>query len=719
MLKTLHSKLLVLTVVMTFIPITLMALISYNSQKEALTQQVEQDLFFTAYSLATDIEVFVDERINDTYMLTNNPVLQDPNASKEEKVHEFQNFLDIHDEYFGAILLNKDGVVTVDMDDTVIGRDLSERHWFKESMKGDVFFSDIYLSSVVHNPIVALSGPIKDENDQVIGVLSPSLNLDFLYETLDRYSHNQQSQNLSGNAFLINDQGDIIAHVDREKILTENFFQSSNISNQQIKEHIQNNQLYYDKSSETMYAFAEIDKIKGFDNNWYVALSIDKKELYAPLRELYYKFIAIFIIYIVALAILIIRLSNYIVAPVKQLVVATSKFAKGEKIPHLKFDTYEELNKLSITFNMMMDKLEARERSHQKSTLILEKTNNGVLSVNKNTNRITTFNNKCEHIFGVKKENVVGMNIEELRNTNQGFNSFLNNSPLKLLLVGDNYQNQYNSFGEFECIIKNKQYIFLASTTVLIIPENSGGQNEILMVFSDVTEMRHMEERLIQSGKLEVAGQIAAGVAHEIRNPLTTIKAFFQLFSKKENCSETKTKYYDLINQELGRINDILDDFLSLAKPSLTTEKVEVDVNKVLDNILLLMDPQVILNKIKILRTYNNIPNIHIDVKRLKQVFINLIKNSIEAMPYGGVLEIRTIFDEEEQILTIEFADTGHGMDEQTLEKLGTPFFTTKENGIGLGTMTSYRIIEEMGGSLTIKSEVGMGSTFVVQIPKE
>lgn len=713
MLKSLHSKLLVFVITMTFVPIIILGIVAYNSQKQNITEQIESNLFLMADNLARDVGVFIKERINDTNITASNPVIKDPNASKEMKVQELQNFLDIHDEYFGAIFVDKRGIVTVDMDDTVIGRDLSEREWFNKSMNGDVYFSDIYLSSVVNNPIVALSSPVKNKEDEIIGVLSPSLDLDYLYEILDTYNNKQNNINSSGNAFLLNSEGDIIAHNDRTKILNENFFEVNGLDEYKIKEITEEKKLFSNSSGQ-MYAFASIEKVTGFENDWYVGVAVDRNELYSPLNSLFYKFVVVLIIYLLVTAIVILRLSKYLVNPVTKLVDATSKFAKGEKIPYLKLGTYEELNKLSETFNIMMDKLETRERGHKKATLILEKINNGVLSINVSSNTITTFNNKCGELFGVNKDEIIGMDVFNFAELNKDFGDFFDKSLLKELLESKDYSG--NNFEEFECLIRNEIFVFLGSTSLLSVIEN-GEQQELILVFSDITEKRLMEEKLIQSGKLEIAGQVAAGVAHEIRNPLTTIKAFFQVFFIKGENEQTKDKYSQLIMQELNRINDILNDFLSLAKPESTNEKIDTDIIKVLDDILVLMDAQALLNNITITKNYEELPRVYIDSKRIKQVFINLIKNSFEAMQMGGELKISTNYLHSDSLIRIEFSDNGPGMDQKTLKKLGTPFFTTKENGIGLGTMTSYRIIEELGGNLSIESEAGAGTKFIITLP--
>ncbi|OEF98921.1 hypothetical protein BHF71_03075 [Vulcanibacillus modesticaldus] len=718
MFKTLHYKLLVIITFLSILPLIVVGYISYQSQKEILTEQIENNLVTEAENLVIELEEFIAERIKDIDLLTRNPVIRDLNSSFEDVQKEFRNFLDVYDIYFGAIFVDKNGYVTVDMDNTVLGRNLGQREWFKKAIEGEIYFSDIYLSNVVNNPILALAGPVRDKNGNIIGVISPAFDLDSLWQLIDRYANQQKQLGLSGYAFLMNYKGDIIAHPDRTQILNVNWLTKNGLDIELYKEIDKSSKLYYNRSSNTMNVILPIKQMSGFTNQWFVGLTVNNDELYAPLKELLIKYLILFGLVLIVTGFAIIKLSRYIVKPVNQLVIATTDFAQGKKIKPLVLNTYEEINILNQTFNEMTKKLEQREKEHKKSTLILETTDNGVLSINKNNQVITIFNKKCEELFKIKKEEIIGKQLSEIGEQNPDIKKFIQMSSIFDTKNVKKSSGSLNNI-EFETCINGQRYIFLANISILEVKENDIIEEEILIVFSDITEIRSIQEELIQSEKLKAAGQLAASITHEIRNPLTTIRGFLQLFDQNSNGTDVKSgeQYFPLIIQEIDRINDIIDEYLSLAKPNKKINIQDTDIVRILEEIFLLYESQAAQEDIRIIKKYNKIPIISMDTKQIKQVFINIIKNAFEAMPLGGALIVATNYIENEGIVSISFSDTGKGMDQQTLEKLGTPFFTTKEDGTGLGIATCYRIVEGMGGTITVESKVSEGTTFTIKLP--
>lgn len=240
------------------------------------------------------------------------------------------------------------------------------------------------------------------------------------------------------------------------------------------------------------------------------------------------------------------------------------------------------------------------------------------------------------------------------------------------------------------------------------------GKEAILSVFEDVTHKIEETEGLLQkSDKLAVVGQMAAGIAHEIRNPLTSIRGFIQLFESKY---ENDEQYFKLVLSELDRINMIVGEFLVLAKPT-AVEYKEVEINHLIKDVVTLINTQAIMNNIQIIVEYEaNVPTIVCEENQLKQVFINLLKNAIEAMPNGGIIEVIIELQKEEKV-SISIIDQGLGIPEDQIPKLGEPFYTTKENGTGLGLMTSYKIIENHNGEMKISSRINKGTTVEVILP--
>lgn len=267
--------------------------------------------------------------------------------------------------------------------------------------------------------------------------------------------------------------------------------------------------------------------------------------------------------------------------------------------------------------------------------------------------------------------------------------------------------------------LNNIEYKFIRLDGSVFVFEGSSmyitfeGKEAVLSIGKDITERKEQTEQLLQkSEKLALLGQMAAGIAHEIRNPLTSIKGFIQLFKTEQHQKE----YYDIVLSELDRINDIVGEFLVLAKPTAAVF-AEKDIKELIKDVVTLINTQSILNNVQIFVEFEcDLPRISCEENQLKQVLLNLLKNAIEAMPSGGNIDVKVKVKEEGKI-SIQIIDQGIGIPKERIPTLGEPFYTTKEKGTGLGLMTCYKIIESHNGELTIDSEVNEGTTIEIILP--
>lgn len=240
----------------------------------------------------------------------------------------------------------------------------------------------------------------------------------------------------------------------------------------------------------------------------------------------------------------------------------------------------------------------------------------------------------------------------------------------------------------------------------------SGNVERMICVARDITERKQTEELLRNSDKLSIIGQLAAGIAHEIRNPLTSLRGFLQLLQEQYE----SFAYYNVMISELDRINFIASEFLLLAKPQSMNYK-ETNITSLLNDVIRLLDAQAILNNVQILTAYSN-ENwmITCEENQLKQVFINVLKNSIEAMPTGGTILVQ-MTEPFANVLSLRFVDEGCGISPERIPLLGEPFYTTKEKGTGLGLMVSYKIIRDHQGTITVTSELNKGTIVEIRLP--
>lgn len=252
------------------------------------------------------------------------------------------------------------------------------------------------------------------------------------------------------------------------------------------------------------------------------------------------------------------------------------------------------------------------------------------------------------------------------------------------------------------------------SVSTAPVRDEAGEITALISVSRDITSRNRMEELLRRSEKLTTVGQLAAGVAHEIRNPLTTLRGFLQL---QQQSNKLNHRHLDLMLSELDRINLIVGEFLILAKPQ-AVHFQERDIRFILGDVISLLDSQAHLHGVEfVLQASSESAMVHCEENQLKQVFINVLKNGMEAMPNGGSIHIKLKVDESAKRVRIEIRDEGIGIPEEMMSKLGEPFFTNKESGTGLGLMVSQRIIQSHKGMMDIKSVMNRGTTVIIELP--
>lgn len=263
------------------------------------------------------------------------------------------------------------------------------------------------------------------------------------------------------------------------------------------------------------------------------------------------------------------------------------------------------------------------------------------------------------------------------------------------------------------CRLRSKKgtYIWFEIVGKPVIDPATGKIQEIIVIARDITERMRTQELLQQSEKLTLVGQLAAGIAHEIRNPLTALKGFLQLIQTN---AQQKQEYFSIMSSELTRIELIVSELLVLAKPQ-TTIFQERHIHTLVRHVVTLIDTEAIIKNVQISVEIDESLQIRCDENQLKQAFLNFLKNGIEAMPEGGTIVIKA-WKEKDRAL-IQFIDSGCGISEEIICRLGEPFFTTKDSGTGLGFMVSRRIIENHQGSIKLISEMGQGTTVEVSLP--
>ncbi|MFJ7748155.1 ATP-binding protein [Peribacillus sp. NPDC097295] len=316
---------------------------------------------------------------------------------------------------------------------------------------------------------------------------------------------------------------------------------------------------------------------------------------------------------------------------------------------------------------------------------------------------ITTVNPRFEAVTGFHNEEVQGDLFVDLNFSSEA--KELIRSSCEYVVEK---QKGIKKGQDIEFVTKNGNYILLSCTFVPMLVGNELAG--IITYAKDVTQIRETERRLRRSEKLSIVGELAASVAHEVRNPLTSLKGFVQLLSSSDHPHE---QYYTIMLSELDRINLIVSELLVLAKPqelTLSENQIVELMGEVRD--LLKLEANSSSTQISI-QLKNEIPLILCEANQLKQVFINMLKNALEASASHIAIEIEQINDS----ITITIKDNGCGIETNRMKHLGEPFYSSKEKGTGLGLTVSCRIIEAHQGKVHFNSKSGHGTEVKIELP--
>lgn len=280
---------------------------------------------------------------------------------------------------------------------------------------------------------------------------------------------------------------------------------------------------------------------------------------------------------------------------------------------------------------------------------------------------------------------------------------------IKNQIIARGYSDEYEKEN-----IKKDGLVFPISIRVWLIKDERGKPVGMWRFVRDITDLKQMQERLMRQEKLAILGQLAGGVAHELRNPLGAVKnaAYFLNMVLEKPEPEVKESL-QILEREVGTSERIISSLLDFARPKSPTRR-KVDINSVIQETLSRINLPQNINVVNQLQ--NAVPTILADPDQLKQVFTNIILNAIQSMPEGGKLVVKSEVANPEW-LTVSFTDTGVGMPKDSLPKIFEPLFTTKAKGIGLGLAVTKTLIEGQGGTIQVQSKVGKGSTFTVKLP--
>ncbi|HEX2269765.1 MAG TPA: ATP-binding protein [Pyrinomonadaceae bacterium] len=341
---------------------------------------------------------------------------------------------------------------------------------------------------------------------------------------------------------------------------------------------------------------------------------------------------------------------------------------------------------------------------------IIESINVGLLAVDLD-GCVTRLNSALEHILGLRRDAAIGKRVEDLFSED-----FADTLHQVLGKDGWRLREIRNIYKLHTATLANRSLVL----NIALAPLQDGqGQTGALVVLEDVTTRISLEEQLQQREKLSSIGLLAAGVAHEVNTPLTGVSSYTQMLLGMLNENDPKHALLQKVRTQAERATNIVNNLLNFSRTGSATEFAEIDIARVLDDTLQLLEPQLRRSQIEIVRSYDeDAPEAYANAGKLQQVFTNLILNARDASPDGGRITVATSTADDGS-LVVEISDTGIGIAPENVAKIYDPFYTTKGvgQGTGLGLAVSYGIVQEHAGHINVESTPGRGTTFRITLP--
>ncbi len=346
----------------------------------------------------------------------------------------------------------------------------------------------------------------------------------------------------------------------------------------------------------------------------------------------------------------------------------------------------------------LVDRSLARMKTYTEN--VVESMADGLVSID-NERKIVTLNRRAGELLGAGEENLRGVEISKA--LGQNINRLLKGP--EAIIRGQEIEVE-NSLGKRIPL----------SLSAAPVKDELGREMGSVLLLRDLREIRDLQEKVRRTEHLASLGRLAAGVAHEIRNPLSSIRGFAQLFLGRLKGREEEG-YAAIMVKEVDRLNRVITDLLDFARPK-EPRREPYSLEETLEHSLTLLAPELAKKGVAIEKEYEpGIPAVFIDHDQLSQAFLNLLLNSLESIEGGGKIRITLKGTRERSEVEVAIADTGRGIPSEDLEKIFEPFFSTKRKGTGLGLAIVHQIIENHGGTIAVESQEGMGTTFRITLP--
>ena len=686
----LTKRYLIVTLIVTVLALTSIYYMTTQVMNESMRDEIEYRNDLMAKTISKKTSFMFEKMVNDIRVISG-LVRQEQEKSDELYYLEMERIISDNPLYLFINVLNESGesiatIPNVHSSSTSLQIIVERLMWSKT----------YYISNLITlddgRRTIALAYPILDRNGTYQGAVIAYANLNVLSGYLQQVTIGAQGVNA-----LVDRNGTVIAHTNEKYV-------SANLKQHPLGDYLNKNRFgIWEGFLFNKYMLFAYRPIEAGSFGLIVGESMGQamSPAYDVQKLLFKGFITVLLITII----LTIIGTTRVVKPITTLMKQVKAYKEGSR-SSFELKTGDELEDLSLTMDEMAKELKDKEK---RLFYILESIPYGVITTDKN-GRIVTFNKGAEKLALYSREEAIGKYIIDLP-IEKSKNEFISWKTLK----------EGKQFNELESYIYDKKG---QKHVVRLYSSLFTGEDEkvigAILIIRDINEIKQLEEYLKQSERLAALGQLTAGIAHEIKNPLSIIQAAtegieLELSNEKLDLALMNEMTADII-ETTDRLNDLLTDFLKMSKGEMDEFNQDTDVIALLNELLFLLRNKFEDHAIEVRSDYQvEQALVHANPSKITQVFLNVILNSIQAMPDGGVLSIKIV--EELQNYKIDIQDTGVGIPEPKLKWIFTPFYTTKKDGTGLGLAIAYEIISQHDGKIIASSQPG-NTIICILLPK-
>ncbi|MBW7899758.1 Sporulation kinase E [Candidatus Brocadiaceae bacterium B188] len=751
--KSIKVKLICYFILMTALPIMIISNTAYNRGKRALNDRVIEKLTSIAELKKAQLSNWLQERLIDIGVLSTNKSLEvsfsnllylrkafrSVGKMKESEIGEvyykrLSEYLNKLKEKFVycneiSMLDIENGEIMMSTTESNIGL-IDEDYPYCLDVLGrnDLPFKDIHYSKYTKQIGMTLFGTLKktdpvtmEETDVVNGIVIIRINTN---NAIGSLLQDWPGSGETGETLLVRRTGDQLLFLNNTRHLADTSLKVSIPVNSITPESFMLDageegiiKAIDHRGIEVLLAFRYIPQLK-----WGLIVKQDTSEAFKSITELKNQVITLAIVSEFIIVIIIFILAHGITHPISRLVQGAHAIGKGNLEYRIAINSEDEVGVLASEFNKMAEKLEGsyagleqkiRERtaqlreSEERYRESINLANDAIFTLDVDSAQIIDLNKKAEELSGCLKNEFHDKKIWEIvpeydREKTRQLWLTINEAGSGML---DNVDCQH---------VDGR----LTPTSISASVIEYGKRKSIQWICRDITERKRMELQLIQTERLAAVGELAAGVAHEVNNPLGGLQNFVKMMKKEPENVLQNREFLDLMSEGLKRIEIIVKQLMTFSRPY-STHMSNHRLNEIVENSLRFVDHRIKESGVHLKKELSlDLPEIYGDADNISQVLINIIVNALDSISKDGNLTIKTGYcDFHPSSIQVAITDTGSGIPEEILNKIFNPFFTTKEMGSGLGLAISKRIVDDHNGNIVVKSNPGEGTTFYVCLP--